>query len=252
MTRRAKSKRTRHSYPPVESLSQAERDSAPEDRDWSEGYVEEWDYVPASRCDECREIVFGVREGGDETHSDVDNRSSCDGNVPSAPGPCYNKLYPLTTYAGNSHEAAAAIVDLPLCVVVSERTGEMEGLALTGAGMDLSWEIAEAYMRLGCLPPAWLRLPGSARSFGPLEEWIAAGMRQSLEMQKKAIDSQLEYLDSTIASGREHEKRYVRTRARRLATDPHAQCEDSRVCIEHQTDPNVPSCKSRGRGRRTS
>ena len=32
-------------------------------------------------------------------------------------------------------------------------------LALTGGGMDLSWDIATAYVRLGLIPPATLRLP---------------------------------------------------------------------------------------------
>lgn len=54
-------------------------------------------------------------------------------------------------------ELAGLIKDLPLCVVWIDGT---LGLALTGGGMDLSWEIAEAFIRLGWYPPSSLSLPG--------------------------------------------------------------------------------------------
>lgn len=43
------------------------------------------------------------------------------------------------------------IRDLPLCLVEWDDGGY--SLALTGGGMDLSWEICEAFTRLGYLPP---------------------------------------------------------------------------------------------------
>jgi hypothetical protein len=51
---------------------------------------------------------------------------------------------------------AGLITDLPLCVVWIDGT---LGLALTGGGMDLSWHIAEAFIRLGWFPPSSLTLP---------------------------------------------------------------------------------------------
>jgi hypothetical protein len=66
-----------------------------------------------------------------------------------------NYFYPLpdeSRYGGALDKYdAQAIINLPLCLVNLE-TGEY-GLALTGGGMDLSWEICEAYIRLGYLPP---------------------------------------------------------------------------------------------------
>jgi len=47
-------------------------------------------------------------------------------------------------------DEAVKLIDLPVCVVNVNGTA---GLALTGGGMDLSWEIIEAYTRLGQLPP---------------------------------------------------------------------------------------------------
>jgi hypothetical protein len=69
--------------------------------------------------------------------------------------PMMNYFYPLpdeSRYGGALDKYdAQAIINLPLCLVNLE-TGEY-GLALTGGGMDLSWEICEAYIRLGYLPP---------------------------------------------------------------------------------------------------
>lgn len=55
-------------------------------------------------------------------------------------------------------EGQALIADLPVCLVhwVDLAETPRVGLALTGGGMDLSPQIAEAYVRLGYLPPAAL------------------------------------------------------------------------------------------------
>lgn len=85
-----------------------------------------------------------------------------DGDAPdSAEGPMMNYFYVLEEgrYWSRSvdlAEWAAKLDGLPLCAVT---VGEDAGLALTGGGMDLSWEIAEAHLRLGYRPPQWLRLP---------------------------------------------------------------------------------------------
>lgn len=77
-----------------------------------------------------------------------------------AEGPAINYLYPLDAVEQDPIEAAYRLRRLPLCVV--ERDGNW-GLALTGGGQDLSWEIASAYMLLGYLPPAdFADLPGMA------------------------------------------------------------------------------------------
>jgi hypothetical protein len=68
-----------------------------------------------------------------------------------AEGPMMNYWYPCPAVEDNPQDAATKLLGLPLCVV--EVDGEW-GLALTGGGMDLTWEIIEAFVRLGQLPPA--------------------------------------------------------------------------------------------------
>jgi hypothetical protein len=88
----------------------------------------------ADSCDDDNSAPFAIpdREWQEEGN---------DGPIMSYWYPC-----PITDPEG----AAQIIADLPLCVV--EVNGEM-GLALTGGGMDLSWEICAAYIRLGFYPP---------------------------------------------------------------------------------------------------
>jgi hypothetical protein len=69
------------------------------------------------------------------------------------------------------HEAAHALRGLPLCII-ERLDGEGYELALTGGGMDLSWEICEAFVRLGFLPPVhFCDLPDMGRTlaFKPYE-----------------------------------------------------------------------------------
>lgn len=64
-------------------------------------------------------------------------------------GPMMNYWYPVKI--DDCEEAARAISHLPLCVV--EFKDGQTGLALTGGGMDLSWEICRAFIALGYKPP---------------------------------------------------------------------------------------------------
>ena len=80
-----------------------------------------------------------------------------------AEGPMMNFYWPLGRSV-DPQEAARDIRRLPLCVVefgeaMIDRGAPEYALALTGGGTDLSWEIAEAYIRLGYLPPVALDLP---------------------------------------------------------------------------------------------
>lgn len=108
-------------------------------------------------CDECGEVVVGI--GGDR-HCDYDANSDCEGYVQGGEGPMMNYYYPLPDFEmkwANPNDAAKAIADLPLCLV--EFTGNEDyshegwALALTGGGIDMSWRICEAYIRLGFYPP---------------------------------------------------------------------------------------------------
>lgn len=69
----------------------------------------------------------------------------------TASGPAMNYYYPVPILPEACKEAAQRIGHLPLCVV-EFRNGTV-GLALTGGGMDLSWEIIRAHLALGFMPP---------------------------------------------------------------------------------------------------
>lgn len=71
-------------------------------------------------------------------------------------------------------------------------------LALTGGGMDFSWEICETYMRLGYYPPAhFANLPAMAgRGTSERDKWIISGCRKSLEGMRDRATRALEGLDT--------------------------------------------------------
>lgn len=176
---------------PVKDLYNSCVQVKPRDYDWTEGYAEKWESHEASRCEECNKLVIG-RNG--ERHCDLDSDTECQGYVPTNEGPMMNYYYPLPEYRF-SDDAVLAIADLPLCIVEFLDSGE-HGLALTGGGMDLSWEICEAFMRLGFLPPLhFCDLPQMAgRGQSVRDRWIIAGCRRSAQIVKLCAGNTLRRL----------------------------------------------------------
>jgi hypothetical protein len=151
-----------------------------------------WDYTEAVECEECGRIIVGsgyiicdasdnpddgdtatcshcetpiTFDGFDWSHDEPifdEDRNLCTntmgeegvaepkpcGHETLAEGPMMNYWYPVKIQ--DAADAARELINLPLCVV--EVDGET-GLALTGGGMDLSWEICEAFILLGHQPP---------------------------------------------------------------------------------------------------
>jgi hypothetical protein len=69
-----------------------------------------------------------------------------------------NYYYPVEI--DDTDEAAKLLADTCLCIVTID---DKTALALTGGGMDLSWEICAAFIKLGFLPPLhFCDLPGMA------------------------------------------------------------------------------------------
>jgi len=151
--------------------------------DWSEGYPERWNYIEACKCEQCNQVVIVQ---GEDRHRYVDDKINCDGYILTE-GPMMNYFYPLPRFDHiDPQEAAKWIVDLPLCLICMEDTEEY-GLALTGGGMDLSWEICEAYMLLNYLPPiTFCDLPAMAgKRLNRRNKWILAGCRRSASVTEK-------------------------------------------------------------------
>ena len=172
---------------PVSQLSPSYTDALPLDADWSTGYPEQWDYVVAGECEDCGKTMTG---------SYYMNCQECDrDHEEMSEGPMMNYLYPLDDVRADW--AAEQIRDLPLCIITAgDCSNEVEGMALTGGGMDLSWEICEAYMRLGYLPPArFCDLPRMAGKnlTSNLNAWIIAGCLESVRVETEAKVSNLNY-----------------------------------------------------------
>ena len=170
---------------PVGEMSCAVISEKPREFDFSEGYCETWEYYEASDCQECGKIlVFS----GEEKHRYIVRRSDCEGYVCNE-GPMMNFWYPLPDYFADVweiEEAAKRLVGVNLCIVENLDDGEY-GLALTGGGMDLSWDICEAYMLLGYLPPVhFCSLPNFAgMKLTKKNAWIIAGCNRSLRISKE-------------------------------------------------------------------
>lgn len=137
-----------HSRFDIERLRAGHVDAKPQDRDFSQGWMEEWEFHEAVECDTCERVLVG--SGHVECDHEGTHYYGHEANELLAEGPMMNYIYPCRV--DDPHEAAAKLDGLPLCIVQDQDDDETY-LALTGGGEDLSWEIAEAYMRLDFLPP---------------------------------------------------------------------------------------------------
>jgi hypothetical protein len=166
-------------------------DIKPITADWSIDYGETWEYHASCRCEECGQIIVGR---GGEKHCDLDDESKCKGYVPTNEGPMMNYYYPLPEFehaAGGVNECARLLADLPLCLVEFTEEGEYAP-ALTGGGMELSWEICEAFMHCGYFPPAhFCDLPQmTGRGESARDRRIISACRQSLRgIKSRAVRS---------------------------------------------------------------
>lgn len=154
----------------------------PRDYDWSEGFTEKWDVIQPydpddfdndTECPKCEgvgEILNELEEweecknceGIGEIHLDNEEKTGYYDfdDMECSNTPMMNYYYPLPGSCYDSDDAKK-INDTCLCLVYFSESEEY-GLALTGGGMDLSWDICKAYIALGCYPPVHFRLPNFA------------------------------------------------------------------------------------------
>lgn len=165
-------------YPSVKEMHIGAVDLRASSFDFGEGYGERWEFQDSDTCSECAKRLL-ITSPGEQRHYEVNYKSKCRGYV-SSEGPMMNFIYPLPW-----KNYDAKLLRGPLCLVTydSEGGGEHKwGLALMGGGMDLTWEICEAYMRLNYLPPASFAatLPSFAGcGVSERDQWIIAACRES-------------------------------------------------------------------------
>jgi hypothetical protein len=152
----------------IANLRNCTVDAAHRRVDWRELLGEDmegWEAFEVVECHECEaEFVMSSNMGHDEhryiqPEDEHGDEVECMAMIDHEVGPQMNFFYPCPDL--DPEEAANAIAHLPLCVVVME-DGET-GFALTGGGMDLSWEICAAYIACGFAPPVeYCDLPNMA------------------------------------------------------------------------------------------
>lgn len=143
------------------------------------------------------DVLYGLHEDYDPDDEDTfpegaiteeffDRLMEVEPYMHGSEGPMMNYWYPINDNAGeygkDPLDLAAKIGHLPLCVVEVE---DNLGLALTGGGMDLSWQICAAFVALGMAPPVhFAHLPAMAETWTEdRHERVYEAMRRSLEVQ---------------------------------------------------------------------
>lgn len=224
---------------PVEDLYAHTVGVQPVDYEWSsETWPESWDWIRVLACTQCEEPVSDEsseveitreqaertgwidfapdEEGGTLMTFEVERHCcanpQCSRFTEEAAsddlddGPMMSYYCPLPDYhqgrAGYRQDDAVRIAHLPL-VIVTFNGGDSYALALTGGGMDLSWQICEAFMRLGHLPPAhYADLPAMAgQPSGAVDLWIMEGCERTFEVMAARAERGAEKVRRLLLSG---------------------------------------------------
>lgn len=202
------------------------------DIDWREAYgkdCEGWRVVMPNFTSYSRKLLllyaekndidlheqFGVPDG--ESLKDVKTQDIADylaekWNDEGQEEPMMNYYYPCDLSGGRygldpgDAQFILSVNHLPLTVVeVRGPDGEDHpALALTGGGMDLSWEICEAYCRLGQIPPMhfWDLPDMCGYGVSKDHQWVMACIRYGAEWLKGRAQQRIEDIDKKIRWGK--------------------------------------------------
>ncbi len=203
------------------AMSYAAIDVTSRNIDWSEcDFFESGERkVPATFLDavECYACQKTTVRGPGESEC-----PKCHAEGDPSEGPMMNYWYPLGDGCDEltdeqARKAAFKIRRLPLCVV---KVGEEWGLALTGGGMSLSWEICEAFMRLGLLPPVQFTPAAMCgRGTSKRDRWIVRGYVRACRGAASRANRSVERAREALAFG----ERYEAERAVPKPTAPESQ-----------------------------
>lgn len=178
--------------------------------DWTShemGSEEGWDSWEPQECEKCGAVFALMPGNGECQHNelDADLELDCDGYVGLAEGPMMSYWYPCDVKK-DPEGAAEKILGCSMCVV---RVGDVYGLALTGGGMDMSWEICAAFIRCGYLPPLKYA-SGLPRMAGGVTDGrlVLAGARKAVMVSKHWDECALEHLNDLEKWNRKQEREY--------------------------------------------
>jgi hypothetical protein len=215
-------------------VTSTQYDWYPEPDSGAVGWPEAWDVVRAVKCPSCRKFVAEedeevenpewqqLKDQAPDEEPDVEEfveveagacaNPECDRFTEEADpsdtevAPMMNYYYKLPNHHTFGPSDARKLEGLPLCIVTFGRgQGALEdeqALALTGGGMDLSWEICEAFMRLGFLPPAaFARVPAMAgKPRGPVDLWVLEGVERTGEVIRTQGERLIAFPDEMLTS----------------------------------------------------
>jgi hypothetical protein len=171
----------------VDSLRVDCLNEKPRNYDWSRGYIEEWEVVQPFFYEDFEEEEDNEEKTGYYSFEDMEQSNT----------PMMNYYYPLPDRDSFDEEDARKINHLPLCIVHFMESEEY-ALALTGGGMDLSWPICEAHIRLGYYPPVHFRLPRMAgKKASERNLMIVDACIKGREIFKRWQDNDIEDLERT-------------------------------------------------------
>lgn len=153
-----------------------------------------WECWESFLCDECEKPSDGYNlcqneqceRYGDEAKSHADE------------GPTSSIYWEIRLPSRmDEHDVARAIHDLPLCLVKVGRDHEEYGLTLTGGGMNLTWEIVEAFTRIGSLPPTdKIDFPSIGRGESELDRYLIAVCKRTGREAIRSIQNDLDSLEA--------------------------------------------------------
>lgn len=220
----------------ISSLSAACLNTRSVHKDWQGdenimGEGADWEAWSAEQCEKCGKFVVLESGTGNGEHGEF-AAVACDGYIPLFEGPMMNYWYPIgdpdDTAVGVFRASALKIAHLPLCIVKVEdqpppASAPVEyGLALTGGGMDLTWEIVEAFTALGYLPPVHFaqRLPAiCGRGTSPKDHYLMKACKRALIIEMRRLRQGMRTIAAAGEFGAKHEaERAARIKASQLVS----------------------------------
>lgn len=134
---------------------------------------------------------------------DCDYEGCNEGELDEDWDPMMDYYYPLPSSFQVPEGVAALLDNTTLIYFPNERR---YALALTGGGMDLSWQICNSYINLGYLPPIhFIELPRMAQHHGDRQKLIVAACKKSAEIRVRDgqwLVDRLAQMQKDIEAGR--------------------------------------------------